>query len=331
MSNTGVLRTVTDRFCLFNDGRKLGANKRNYIISTVDKMINSEETQELLRLGEAVGYYGHGNRERANKLFLKETEVIMVNGKAVVVENVPSNRTTAISLDKKTGIVTHTEEILPTTAGRIIDSMIESKQGGWSWATSGIDTLKLSSTDTFAGVDYALRPNYLSLDHPSMMLESVGDRESLLLESLQSNVGLDLDSAKKVIMIGENDNYLVDRCLKLQNDVLILEGMVSENEFIANELLLAKEERTNAGEMILEAMSNLPIYMTEEQKKALINMKSEHDRNVISLLFESLKKTDMSTLPFGNVNNKTVVTKPISSFASKGIDYSLTNKCRHFG
>ncbi len=50
------LRQVTDRFSLFNDGRKLGANKRNYIIKSVQNMIASDATQEALRLGEAFGF-----------------------------------------------------------------------------------------------------------------------------------------------------------------------------------------------------------------------------------------------------------------------------------
>ncbi len=54
-----ILRKVKDRFNLFNDGRKLNSNKRKYVIKAVQSMIEAAQTNELLRLGEAYGYYGH--------------------------------------------------------------------------------------------------------------------------------------------------------------------------------------------------------------------------------------------------------------------------------
>lgn len=111
MRKLKTLKRVKDRFSLFNDGRKIGANKRKYIVQAVQKMIQSAQTQELLRVGEAYGYYGHQPRQRAKKLELGETEVIMINGRPVVVENVPSNRTISISCSDD-GIVEHEEEFL---------------------------------------------------------------------------------------------------------------------------------------------------------------------------------------------------------------------------
>ncbi|GAL07865.1 phage protein [Photobacterium aphoticum] len=106
----------TDRFNLFKDGRKLGANKRNYILSSVRQMFESLQTRELLRTGEAFGYYGHGMREKAGKLNLREIEVVNVDGKPVVLQNVPACRTLDISVDDD-GTVTHTQEIFDTAPG----------------------------------------------------------------------------------------------------------------------------------------------------------------------------------------------------------------------
>ncbi|MCG9773675.1 head processing protein, partial [Vibrio diabolicus] len=147
-----ALKQVSDRFSLFNDGRKLSANKRNYIIKAVQAMINSPRTKELLRLGEAYGYYGHQSRQRANKLSIGETEVIMINGRPVVVENVPSNRTVSITCSDD-GIVEHTQEFLDTDTGRIALGLHNSRAGGWSWATGGQDTREASITTSYHGMD----------------------------------------------------------------------------------------------------------------------------------------------------------------------------------
>lgn len=180
---TDVLKTVTDRFCLYSNARKGRQNGRQYVLSAVKTMLESKETQEGLRLGELFGYYGHGRRQLTGKLEVPETSVIMVEGRPVVIDNVPACRTVAISVDDN-GIVTHTQEILNTEPGKIVAAMIESRAGGWSWATGGRESGKIAVTTSFHGVDYVTTPNYISLDHPASagMFESA-DSKSLLAES----------------------------------------------------------------------------------------------------------------------------------------------------
>ena len=86
---TDVLKTVTDRFCLYSIARKGRQNGRQYVLSAVKTMLESKETQEGLRLGELFGYYGHGRRQLTGKLEVPETSVIMVEGRPVVIDNVP--------------------------------------------------------------------------------------------------------------------------------------------------------------------------------------------------------------------------------------------------
>lgn len=311
MSNKpGVLRTVTDRFSLFNDGRKLGANKRNYLIQSVKRMFESEKTKELLRLGEAVGYYGHQNRERSGKLFPGETEVLMYEGKPVVVDNVPGCSTVSVEIDEDTGIITHTQEILDTPAGLIMESLIKCKKGGWSWATSGSDTKPVAIAKTFAGFDYVLQPNYLSVD--KLMLESIPteeDQQAMLLESLGS-AGFDESSISKIIQMGdEPSSMLLDRCTQLEEQVLIFESMLSDQQETEAELERVKNEKEKFFEFMLESIdASLPIYLTDEQKTAIRNFStnSDHDKQVISLMFESLKKQDFNGLPIGKKQATTV-------------------------
>lgn len=157
---TDVLKTVTDRFCLYSNARKGRQNGRQYVLSAVKTMLESKETQEGLRLGELFGYYGHGRRQLTGKLEVPETSVIMVEGRPVVIDNVPACRTVAISVDDN-GIVTHTQEILNTEPGKIVAAMIESRAGGWSWATGGRESGKIAVTTSFHGVDYVTTPECL--------------------------------------------------------------------------------------------------------------------------------------------------------------------------
>ncbi|EIH7792098.1 head processing protein, partial [Escherichia coli] len=195
---TDVLKTVTDRFCLYSNARKGRQNGRQYVLSAVKTMLESKETQEGLRLGELFGYYGHGRRQLTGKLEVPETSVIMVEGRPVVIDNVPACRTVAISVDDN-GIVTHTQEILNTEPGKIVAAMIESRAGGWSWATGGRESGKIAVTTSFHGVDYVTTPNYISLDHPASagMFESA-DSKSLLAESLAAH-GYSDESVQAVI------------------------------------------------------------------------------------------------------------------------------------
>ena len=291
----GVLRTVTDRFNLSNDGRKLGANKRNYIIQSVKDMISNENTKELLRLKEAVGYYGHKPRERANKLFIGESEIVNINGNSVVVDNVPASRTTDISVDEKTGVVTHTQEILDTPSGKIINALIEAGQGGWSWATGGRDTQQASYAKTFAGFDYVLQPNYLSLDHPSMLMESVGDRESAMFESL-SRIGIDEESARKVLKIGNDTQFNIEQHAELEQQTYFLEGLVSDLQSKASskDLLLSTIEQS------------LPVFLSSKEKLALKNMASDDDIKTVKNLFESIAQSKLHTLPKSSDSEKHV-------------------------
>lgn len=299
MRQLKTLKAVTDSFSLFNDGRQLSANKRNYIVRAVQSMLASQRTQELLRVGEAYGYYGHQPRQRAKKLDIGETEVIMVQGKPVVVENVPSNRTKSITCDDN-GVVTHTEEFFDTPTGRIALSLWESGAGGWSWATGGRDTPQASLTTSFHGMDYVLQPNYLSLDHPSMMLESA-NASDMIFESLQKHGGFEYDDAMAISDSIQNASQLPDT-VDLENHVMYLES-------VNNELRDQIESRNSIGDMLLEAANSLPVYLTDSQRKAISSMANKDDVKVVQALFESLGSEQSKTLPTGSYEPASAVAR----------------------
>lgn len=107
-----ALRTVTDRFSLIDKVRRFTPqNDRNYLLRSVRDTLSSNENIERMQLGEMFGYYGHGRRAayyaKAGRLNLPEYAIVMVDGKPVQLENVPSNRTLEVGVDDN-GIVTHT-------------------------------------------------------------------------------------------------------------------------------------------------------------------------------------------------------------------------------
>lgn len=317
----GVIREDNDSFSLFDDGRKMDANKRRYVIKSVQQMFASPKTQELLRLGEATGFYGHTVRERAGGIFVPEQSIVMLNGKPVVIENVPSNRTTKISCSDD-GIVAHTQEVLGTPSGLIVDSMLESQQGGWSWATAGSDGY-VSHAKTFAGCDYVLSPNFISLNHESRMLEAAGERNMMMMESLQS-AGYDKQSAERIISMGSYDGSN-DRIASLESDVFYLQGLVSEKSDIETQLYNEKARNTATQNMLLESLSRLPIYMTDDQKRALSSLETEEDREVVCMMLESMMRTNISDLPLNNTNNSLTVRRPVNN-PSQSISYSKARK-----
>ncbi|UTZ44512.1 hypothetical protein [Vibrio campbellii] len=314
-----ALKRVTDRFSLFNDGRKMDANKRNYVVQSVQQMIASAKTQELLRLGESYGYYGHAPRARANKLDIGETEVIMVKGKPVLVENVPAARTIDIKCTDD-GIVEHTQEFLDTVTGKIALSLWDSGAGGWSWATSGSDGRDRSFARGYHGMDYVNQPNYISLDHPAMMMESLGN--DMLLESLR-NHGFDYEDATAISAHIANGGHAQDNADQEQT-MMYLESV---NKELGVELEVSKRQN----DMLLEAIESLPIYMTDAQRNALVDIGGDGNQEVVQAMFESINNAQARSLPCG-WESPTIGKKPNQIEKGKKdhiINFGLPN--RRFG
>ncbi|HHY0551921.1 TPA: hypothetical protein ACVU5P_004240 [Vibrio parahaemolyticus] len=316
---TKVKRRVKDSFNLFNDGRKYGANQRNYIIKAVQSTLNSDRVKELMELGEAYGFYGHGRREAVGRLKVNETEIVMVDGKPVVFDNVPSNRTISCVCSDD-GIVEHEQEIFDNTSGSLVEAAIDNQYGGWSWATSGGNNPKAAVVRDFAGFDYALQPNYLSLQHPSMMLESAGGNfEEMMLESITSR-GLSNEVAQAAIARFMDTSNVYEQVSQLEQEQLLLEGMLLESKHQAEELdtkLFNEKAKTQqyADEqkaretLMFEALNSMPFYLTNEQKNALASMSTEHDKKVVQLMFESLKSGKLQTLPMSSRAQESVMVK----------------------
>ena len=293
------LNTVTDRFSLVEKIRKhTPQNNRNYVIQSVRETLNSPETKERIALGEMYGYYGHGRRamhyDKTKSLNLPEVSVVMVDGKPVVLENVPSNRTIDISVDDN-GVVTHTQEILDTDTGRIVQGMINSGAGGWSWATSGPDS-SVSMVKSFHGFDYVTVPNYISLDKKSLMLESAEEREAaihaaLIAQGFTDNAATDLVHHFSAI---QSQQAILESLQReaLESELMLLEveNMQLRDKLRAQTAMMESqgEDAKKCRRILRDAIQEMPVFISAEQRRALCRMQSEDDARIVAAMLESL-------------------------------------------
>lgn len=304
--NLGVLRTVTKQFNLKDHGRSDG-NGRGYLVDSVKRMRESPLFKERLKLGELYGYFGHNLRQLAGKMDLDEVTVINYEGKPVVIETVPSNRTIEFDVSDD-GVVTHTQEILDTPSGRAVLAMLDAGAGGWSWAVNGVQSAMGAIARTFHGMDFVKHPSYIDLEKQQAMFESVGvESEEALYANMFESAGFDAGQTDKLMSLWARRAPTVIEYQEITQEVMMLESalMVREAE-LATELA----QRSAREIRMLEAVRNSPVFTSERQLKALTNMASDEDKAIVSALFESIAK-HFPDLPLRNGNAQTVKDNPV--------------------
>lgn len=312
MSDHKILKVHTDRFSLYRKVRKGKQNNRNYMLEAVKSMINHPDTQEGLRLGELYGYYGHCRRQITGKMELPETAVVMVEGKPVVLDNIPACRTVSISVDDD-GNVTHTQEIFDTPTGRIVAGMLESRAGGWSWVTTGRDSPSVSIPKNLHGFDYVLTPNYISQDHPAAMFESNDHRISAMMESL-SGQGFSDESAAEIVAHSQKlaqHEAMIESVMRVEEleeaqlmaagELLAKNAQLAEQQSMLESLQQEKAQFESAADArkskLTAALDKLPVFTNDSHRRALANMQTDDDIAIVTALFESLSRLDTHQLP----------------------------------
>ncbi|TMO87664.1 hypothetical protein [Pseudoalteromonas ruthenica] len=295
------LRIITSTFNIFEHGRTTH-NNRPYLLKAVKRIIDHPRTQEALKNGELFGYFGHGKRALSNKLNPEEVEVATINGKPVVLEQVPACYCVALSVDDE-GNVTHSEQLIDTEPGRVVDAMEASGAGGWSWATQGSP----NNITGFGGFDYVKVPSYLSKEKQALMMESVGAEsiDSLMLDNLHK-AGIDEQSSQLLLESWNGKPAESPEVVESHFTALMLESMLEERTQLHTQEvgeLKAENERLEGAleersKLMMEAIESLPVLMSDQQRKAA-KLESVEDLAEVKLMFESL--TDAArTLPLGS-------------------------------
>jgi len=310
-----ALKTVTDRFSLVETIRKhTPQNGRKYVLESVRNTFNRADVKERISLGEMYGYYGHGRRalyyNKSKSLNLPEVSVVMVEGKPVVLENVPSNRTLEVSLDDD-GIVSHTQEILDTESGNIVQGMHNSNAGGWSWATSGNDSA-LSLVTAFDGFDYVTTPNYISLDRAHLMLESASERDaelhaSLIAQGYSENAATDIVQhfeklrSYQPMLESVHATELEGAMLSRDAEILTLQGRLREQQAMLDS---QNDKARQRRKVLRNGVNNLPIFVSHQQKEALCRLETAEDAEVVVAMLESMGSDVTKGLPVGDALTK---------------------------
>ena len=198
MSKDGAIERIKCSFSLLDEGRKYTGNHRKYVIENAREICYAPETREKIKLREALGYYGHGGRQIAGRMDLSEVQAVTLpGGTEQVITNIPSNVTVQFDIDKD-GTVTHSQDVLDSDTGRIVQGLNKSHVGGFSWACPGEDGGATGKTKLtgFSGFDYVLNPGFaynrgyvrraperlISLStRPSMLLLGPGRKPGRLL------------------------------------------------------------------------------------------------------------------------------------------------------
>lgn len=292
------MRRVETSINIHKEGRS-GHNGRRYVHHSVKKMLDSAATQEGLRLGELFGYFGHTARSLSGKMKPAEQEVVMLDGKPVIMQNVPSNRLVAISLDDD-GTLHHTQEILDTPSGAIVCSMLDSNAGGWSWAVTGPSNYTGDHPQVMYGFDYVAQPNFVPLARQGAMLDSAG-------EAMIAELGMDRDAYVAML-----DSWVqVSAARRIEEaslyDVMMLDGMLSEQRQhsakLAQDLEASREEAKAAAlqreQVMMDALEAYPVMLTKDQRRAIATMATPDDARILRQFLDSLSRSDLGSLPLG--------------------------------
>ena len=332
-------RKIDCTFNLFQEGRKYTGHHRKYIMESAHATCYAPETREGLGLREKLGYLGHGRRELSRSLSLPEvTAVKLPDGSSIIMENVPSNVTTSFEVNNKTGVVTHTQEILETAPGKVVDGLDTSRVGGFSWACGGSDGGASGATriSTFHGFDYVMNPGFSA--NRGYILESATEKtKGMILESIvragiaddrTAEAYLDHWRASAVFEAAELNERLVQAAVyesALRGD---LDAAQTELDSLRSKVARLDGAEVRRRTLILDSARKSSIVVPAPVLSSLMSMAGPADFDRLVGFFESARNMDLSGLPLpGNVTTRRTVPRPKSpddaeyGSAARGADF----------
>lgn len=136
-----------------------GQDRSNLDIGSMVNVINSNAVQELVRLGDLYGFYGHEIRQ---KYGLNPPDSIIDKETGKIIKIAPVVRTVELSADKN-GNVTHRQEFLENDGGEYAYQQYKAKIGGFSSVVQfgPVRNGKVTTIGHF-GFDYVRSANYVT-------------------------------------------------------------------------------------------------------------------------------------------------------------------------
>ena len=222
-------------------GRQFTGKERNFNLQRIASAINSQATQERVRLRNLIGYYGHKVRQLAG---LEATESVVIGGKYNSVE--PAIVTTYLK-GHPDGRVEHQTEFLDNPEGWKAARAWSQKIGGFS---SAIDEIK----NEFWGFDYVLQPNYVG--NSGFTLD---DANGITYDSVAAEVRSEHERFYEA-MLAKKDNLL-------SQALAALDSAEAEKEELYT--LLTKKNKSDG--IMLDGMGISPITISASKTQRILN------------------------------------------------------------
>jgi|GEM_PF-5397426 len=297
MKKPSVLRTVSDKFNLFNSGR---IDSQNFMpaIASIRKTLDAPLVKQGFELGEHYGYFGHEVRAKTGKL--RPSDVEFIEGTKVNV--VPDCRTTHLSVSDD-GTVDFTQEIYDTDGGKAMSVMIDSNVGGWSWATNSANGHRIM-TD-FAGIDYVKRPNYISTEN--MMLASTApSREDIIASLVKSGLSESEANEKYEALDADDSVSRVEHNSVVEElELMHLANDNKEDQKISDIEQASEKARADSQALMLACIERLPVFVTEETKALALQSTGEPNEALTMILASVGNMSEQDKLMLASANNVT--------------------------
>ena len=133
-----------------------GQDRSNVDVKSMIDKINSKETQEMVKTGSLIGYWGHQIRQRFG-MFPPETAI--VDGKLIRLE--ASAKTIELSATKD-GLVTHRQEFFANEAGEFAMKQYQANAAAFSTAARYKEQMGKLFTTLVGGFDLVWQPNFVA-------------------------------------------------------------------------------------------------------------------------------------------------------------------------
>lgn len=156
-------------------GRRFTGVDRDLDTAALANLINSPATQEMVKAGDLLGYFGHWPRR---VLGMMPQEGGVVDGKVVHVE--PALKTVELQA-LPDGTITHRAQFLDTKPGRMAEGLFNAKEGGFSSAIDPVPRTRPIIPRRFCGFDFVFSPNYNGNRGHAVVLDSVDSEDGLSL------------------------------------------------------------------------------------------------------------------------------------------------------
>lgn len=261
----------------------LGQDRSNVDIEAWINAINSKASQELIKSGGMLGYYGHQVRMLWG---VNPPETAILDGKLITIT--PALRTVELYADKD-GNVTHRQEFLETAFGESALDNYTKKIGGFSLATNRVVQGGMIIPTMPCGADYVFQPNYALNVGDGALYDSIhADGQDIVSATIRASFLEMYDSVHATNFYKAEAEALRERALEAERKI----EQAYENKMRRQSLIKTKNE----------SLLDSALCPTEDFDTYLSRSNEFMSAKLVDSIEEKEKPKNNSVLPFGLFN-----------------------------